>query len=68
MSVNVGGIISVSVFYALILAVGIVIGWRRKNRLLTNSDGIILAGRDMGLFVGVLTMTGDHRRVPRSSN
>jgi len=57
MSVNVGGIISVSVFYALILAVGIVIGWRRKNRLLTNSDGIILAGRDMGLFVGVLTMT-----------
>ncbi len=61
MAINVIGVISVVVFYALILAVGIYFGWRQR-RLLTkgaHSENIILAGRDIGLFVGVLTMTGN---------
>lgn len=61
MAINVIGVISVVVFYALILAVGIYFGWRQR-RLLTKgaqSENIILAGRDIGLFVGVLTMTGN---------
>lgn len=66
MGVNVGGVVSVAVFYALILAVGIWVGWKQKRKLkqlressVNRSENIMLAGRDMGLFVGVLTMTGN---------
>jgi predicted hotdog family 3-hydroxylacyl-ACP dehydratase len=58
MSVNIGGLVSVAIFYALILIVGIWAGWKQKQKLKTATEGIMLAGRDIGLFVGVLTMTG----------
>lgn len=64
MNVNIGGVISVALFYCLILAVGIWVGWKEKRKFklaksgANQSENIMLAGRDMGLFVGVLTMTG----------
>lgn len=58
MSVNIEGVVSVAIFYVLILIVGIWAGWKQKHRLKSATDGIMLAGRDIGLFVGVLTMTG----------
>ncbi|KAG1651842.1 High-affinity choline transporter 1 [Nymphon striatum] len=59
MAVNIPGVISIVVFYALILAVGI---WAsRKKGKSKNVDGktedAILAGRDIGMFVGIFTMT-----------
>ncbi|XP_032780795.2 high-affinity choline transporter 1 isoform X1 [Daphnia magna] len=65
MNVNIGGVISVALFYCLILAVGIWVGWKQKRKFermrvvsgANRSENIMLAGRDMGLFVGVLTMT-----------
>lgn len=65
MNVNIGGVVSVALFYCLILAVGIWVGWKQKQKLklaqsgANRSENIMLAGRDMGLFVGVLTMTGN---------
>ena len=72
MAVNVGGLIGIIVFYILILAVGIWAAMKRKkvskqiaevtleeqgNRL-DRSEDVMLAGRDIGLFVGAMTMTG----------
>ena len=64
--VNVGGVVSVAVFYALILGIGIWFGFKQKRQQKNGSVGkyqqqtetIILAGRNIGLFVGILTMTG----------
>ena len=67
MAVNVGGIVSIVVFYLVILFVGIFAAWwkKRNNRLkgvdngqADESEEIMLAGRDIGLFVGMFTMTG----------
>lgn len=59
MTVNIAGIVSVVLFYILILAVGIWAG--RKSKKLTGEEGeadeVMLAGRNIGLFVGVFTMT-----------
>lgn len=65
MSLNVGGVASVVVFYLLILIVGIWVGWKQKRKLkrlgCDGSENMMLAGRDLGLFVGVLTMTGNSK-------
>lgn len=59
MTVNIAGVFSVVIFYILILAVGI---WAGRKR---NTDGdeneteeVMLAGRNIGIFVGIFTMTG----------
>ena len=70
--VNVGGVVSVAVFYALILGIGIFFGFKQKRQQRRNgsvssaggkyqqqTETIILAGRNIGLFVGILTMTGN---------
>ena len=60
---NVGGVTSVAVFYLLILVVGIWVGLKQKRKSKRlgrdGSENMMLAGRDLGLFVGVLTMTGN---------
>jgi len=56
---NVGGLVSVGLFYLLILGVGIWSGWKQKKKAVNDTENIILAGRDIGLFIGVLTMTGE---------
>lgn len=56
MGVHVVGIVAVIVFYLLILGVGL---WAaRKSRGETDSENVMLAGRNIGILVGVFTMTG----------
>ncbi|EFX80893.1 hypothetical protein DAPPUDRAFT_22271, partial [Daphnia pulex] len=60
MAINVGGLVSIIVFYLVILAVGIWAGWRhgKKNQKeATGTESVMLAGRNMGVFVGIMTMT-----------
>ncbi|XP_066591022.1 high-affinity choline transporter 1 [Prorops nasuta] len=54
--INVGGIISIVLFYVLILFVGI---WaaRKKEAGNDSEEEVMLAGRSIGLFVGIFTMT-----------
>lgn len=61
MIINTAGIAAVAVFYLVILFVGMLAAWKqRKAGRGTSSpeENIMLAKRDLGLFVGVLTMTG----------
>eukprot|EP00094_Tigriopus_californicus_P002563 TCALIF_02476-PA protein Name:"Similar to SLC5A7 High affinity choline transporter 1 (Homo sapiens)" AED:0.13 eAED:0.13 QI:0/0.8/0.72/0.90/0.7/0.81/11/202/566 len=58
---NVVGLISIIVFYIAVLLVGIWAGWRQrkivKNEGRTqDQEEVMLAGRNIGLFVGILTM------------
>lgn len=53
---NVVGVISIVFFYCLILMVGL---WAGKKKHTGNSEEeVMLAGRNIGLFVGIFTMTG----------
>ena len=60
MAVNVAGLIAVIVFYILILAVGIIAGRKSKKSSdgKTDTEEVMVAGRNIGLFVGTFTMTG----------
>lgn len=60
MAINVAGLVSIIVFYLAILAVGIWAGWKnnRKNKKESGTENVMLAGRNMGVFVGIMTMTG----------
>ena len=62
MSVNVVGLIAIIVFYILILAVGL---WAARKSKTTgqnpDSEDVMLAGRNIGLMVGVFTMTGENK-------
>lgn len=61
MTVNIPGVISVVIFYIIILAVGIWAGRKKKsdnNELET--EEVMLAGRNIGIFVGIFTMTGNN--------
>ena len=59
MAVNIAGVISVVIFYILILLVGIWAGRKRKTASDdTETEEVMLAGRNIGLFVGIFTMTG----------
>ena len=65
------GLIGVIIFYLVILAVGLFAAWRnRKMRLQADqqvsAEDVILAKRNINLFVGIMTMTGwYHRQVHR---
>ncbi|KAG8252645.1 hypothetical protein J6590_053177 [Homalodisca vitripennis] len=54
--INVSGVISIVLFYLLILGVGI---WaaRKKQAGNDSEEEVMLAGRSIGLFVGIFTMT-----------
>ncbi|XP_029840897.1 high-affinity choline transporter 1 isoform X1 [Ixodes scapularis] len=59
MAINIPGIVSVILFYIVILAVGI---WAGRKSKKTGSepgdaDEVMLAGRNIGIFVGIFTMT-----------
>ena len=61
MSVFIGGLISIIVFYALILGVGIWAGRKQKStEKEPDTEEIMLAGRNIGLVVGIFTMTGNY--------
>lgn len=57
--INWGGLVGIIVFYVLILGVGLWAAWRRKRsgHITGSADEVMLAGRNIGLFVGILTMT-----------
>ncbi|KAL7647381.1 UNVERIFIED_CONTAM: hypothetical protein RMT77_000977 [Armadillidium vulgare] len=54
--INVPGLIGIIIFYLLILGIGIYAGWKRKKRG-NDPEEVMLAGRSIGFFVGILTMT-----------
>lgn len=58
--INITGLISVVLFYLLILGVGI---WaaRKKQAGNDSEEEVMLAGRSIGLFVGIFTMTGESK-------
>jgi len=53
--INWGGLAAIIIFYAAVLLVGIVAAWRTRKAE-QNTEQVMLAGRDIGIFVGVLTM------------
>ena len=62
MSVFIGGIISIIVYYAIILGVGIWAGRKQKStEKEPDTEEIMLAGRNIGLVVGIFTMTGKNK-------
>jgi high affinity choline transporter 7 len=58
--INIAGIISIVLFYILILGVGL---WaaRKKQSGDDSEEEVMLAGRSIGLFVGIFTMTGESK-------
>ena len=59
MDINVIGLVSLIVFYLLILAVGVGAAWYKKKRVGNEkSETNMVAGRDISLFLGCFTMTG----------
>lgn len=63
MGIHVEGLVAIVIFYVLILVVGIWAAWKNKasgdDESLDRSENIMVGGRDIGLFVGVFTMTGE---------
>lgn len=55
--INIAGVVSIVLFYILILGVGIWAG-RKKEAGNDSEEEVMLAGRSIGLFVGIFTMTG----------
>ncbi|XP_037789860.1 high-affinity choline transporter 1-like isoform X2 [Penaeus monodon] len=53
---NIPGLAGIIVFYLAILGIGVYAAWKRRDKGV-NSDEVMLAGRSIGSFVGVLTMT-----------
>jgi high affinity choline transporter 7 len=52
----IGGVISIILFYVLILGVGMWAG-RKKESGNDSEEEVMLAGRNIGMFVGIFTMT-----------
>lgn len=57
---NIAGVASVVLFYLLILLVGIWAG-RKTEKGNHSEEEVMLAGRNIGLFVGIFTMTGENK-------
>ena len=55
MAVNIPGLIGIIVFFVLILVIGLVAARKRK----AGQEEAMLAGRNIGIFVGTFTMTGE---------
>lgn len=61
MAIHAEGLVAIVLFYLLILFVGIWAAWKNKNSGVgaDRSETIMVGGRDIGLFVGGFTMTGE---------
>ena len=71
--INVPGLVSIIVFYLLILVIGILAA-RKKDKNTAKAqtteeetNEVILAGRNIGMFVGCFTMTGKPKIILKSS-
>ena len=58
MTINIGGLIAIVIFYVLILMVGIWAAKKKPEGGEDDADDVMLAGRSIGVFVGIFTMTG----------
>ena len=59
MTINILGLIAIIIFYVLIILVGIWAGRKQKSTEKNpDTEEIMLAGRNIGLLVGIFTMTG----------
>lgn len=59
MAVNVWGIVAIVVFYVIIFVIGVWAG--RKSKGIgknANAEDLMLAGRNIGPFLGIFTLTG----------
>lgn len=56
MAVNIGGLIAILVSYVVILVIGIYAGKKRGKGV----EEMLLAGRKLGGFIGLCTMTGEY--------
>jgi len=56
MGVNIPGVVSIAVFYLIILAIGLWAAWR-KRKSGKDQDKTMVGARDIGLLVGSFTMT-----------
>lgn len=63
--ISIAGVVSIVLFYILILAVGIWAG-RKKEEGNDSEEEVMLAGRSIGLFVGIFTMTGEFMQISLS--
>jgi len=56
--INVLGLVSICVFYLIVLAIGVWAGWsqKKKQNQADDQETVMLAGRNIGLLVGVMTM------------
>ncbi|ELT96417.1 hypothetical protein CAPTEDRAFT_120487 [Capitella teleta] len=54
---NVWGLVGVIIFYVVILFLGIYASWKSKSLKSTDSEDLLVAGRSIGIFVGIFTMT-----------
>ncbi len=61
MTIHAEGLVAIVIFYVLILFVGIWAAWKNKHSGdgMDRSESIMVGGRDIGLFVGGFTMTGE---------
>ena len=57
-SLNVWGLVAVIAFYVAILLIGVYASYRKKSISSQKTEDVMLAGRDIGLLVGIFTMTG----------
>lgn len=56
MAVHWGGVVAIVIFYLLILIVGL---WAaRKGKGSSDTEDVMIAGRNIGVAVGIFTMTG----------
>ena len=58
-NLNVWGLVGLIIFYVVILSMGIVISWYKRSVGERDSDRAIVAGREIGLGVGIITLTGN---------
>ena len=58
--INVLGLVSICVFYLIVLAIGVWAGWsqKKKQNQADDQETVMLAGRNIGLLVGVMTKGG----------
>lgn len=60
MALNIPGLISLSVFFTLTLAIGIWASWKSKKdqRNRNPTEMAIVGGRNINVFIGLFTATG----------
>ena len=56
---NITALVVVIGFYLVIFLIGTFATWKSKTWKTTNSEHLILAKRDIGIVVGIFSMTGD---------